>query len=98
MKVSFTRASRSSCDNAGVRLLMVEDDASLAAVLLRALVDEGYSVDVAARAVEAGTFAIGDYASRARSGAPDGTGSRCAVKPARSDCWPAPGVDCARRL
>ena len=35
-----------------MRLLMIEDDASLAAVLFRALVDEGYSVDVAARAVD----------------------------------------------
>ena len=35
-----------------MRLLLIEDDASLAAVLFRALVDEGYSVEMAARAVD----------------------------------------------
>ena len=35
-----------------MRLLLIEDDASLAAVLFRALVDEGYSVEIAARAVD----------------------------------------------
>lgn len=46
------RASRITCHNAEVRLLVIEDDASLAAVLVRALVDEGYTVEVASRAVD----------------------------------------------
>jgi DNA-binding response OmpR family regulator len=52
MKRRFIPASQFCCDNAPVRLLLIEDDASLAAVLLRALGDEGYSVDVAGRAVD----------------------------------------------
>ena len=51
-RTTFMGISRSSCDNALMRLLLIEDDESLAAVLFRALVDEGYSVEVAARAVD----------------------------------------------
>ncbi len=45
--------SRIECFNAPMRLLVVEDDPSLAQVLRRALVDDGYAVDVAAYAVDA---------------------------------------------
>ena len=38
---------------APMRLLVVEDDASLGQVLLRALADEGYAVDLCARALDA---------------------------------------------
>ena len=41
------------CHNGFVRLLVVEDDEALGAVLERALVDEGYAVDRCLRAVDA---------------------------------------------
>ena len=66
-----------------MRLLLIEDDASLAAVLFRGLVDEGYSVEIAARAVD------GRHLLRSSEydlvvldlGLPDGDGLGCVAKP-----------------
>ena len=44
-----------------MRLLLVEDEPRLAASLRRGLEEEGYTVDHAADAVEAGALAAGDY-------------------------------------
>ncbi len=45
MKTSFIPSSCSSCQTGAVRLLLVEDDASLGQVLVRGLVEEGHAVD-----------------------------------------------------
>ncbi len=45
MRVGFIRSSPDRCDNGPVRLLVVEDDRSLANVLVRALTEEGHAVD-----------------------------------------------------
>lgn len=53
MKIGFTLSSRRLCDDASVRLLVVEDDPSLVVVLRRALVEHGYAVDVASSVMDA---------------------------------------------
>lgn len=53
MKAVVTVGSSTSCDNVAVRMLVVEDDASLRDILRRALTDEGYAVDGVGRAVDA---------------------------------------------
>ncbi len=53
MKLTLrTPSAAATCENAGVRLLVVEDDPSLGQVLVRALRDDGYAVDLADRGVD----------------------------------------------
>jgi DNA-binding response OmpR family regulator len=45
VRVSFTSSSSGACDDEHVRVLLVEDDVSLGAVVQRGLVEEGHAVD-----------------------------------------------------
>jgi DNA-binding response OmpR family regulator len=79
LQVEFT-CSVTNC--VGMRLLVVEDDRALATVLRRALVDEGYAVDVAHRALVADEMvSINDYSLIVLDlGLPDGDGQDLCVK------------------
>lgn len=74
--MSFISSSCRSCHTGAVRLLLVEDDASLGQVLVRGLVEEGHAVDhvtTSARATEAA--AINEYDLVVLDlGLPDGDG------------------------
>jgi DNA-binding response OmpR family regulator len=74
--VSFITTSGSAWQTSPVRILVVEDDRALATVLRRALVDEGYAVDVAGRAALADELvAVNDYSLIVLDlGLPDGDG------------------------
>lgn len=65
-----------------MRLLVVEDDRSLATVLRRALLEEGYAVDVAHRATAADELvSINDYSLIVLDlGLPDGDGQELCVR------------------
>ena len=65
-----------SCDNGPVRLLVVEDDQSLAKVLVRGLTEEGHAVDHAATSAAAlDAPQVNHYALVVRDlGLPDGDG------------------------
>jgi DNA-binding response OmpR family regulator len=70
-------ASGGLCQDQVMRLLLVEDDRALATVLRRALVEEGYAVDVAqtARAADE-AVAVNDYSLVILDlGLPDGDGA-----------------------
>ncbi len=71
-----------------MRLLVVEDDRALATVLRRALVDEGYAVDVAGRASVADEMVdVNDYSLIVLDlGLPDGDGQELCVR------WRSRGV------
>lgn len=91
MKRLVTDRSRQPCDNAAVRLLVVEDDASLRGILQRALTDEGYAVDGVGRAVDARHMAqTNEYDLVLLDlGLPDGDGlSLC--RELRALCFAAP--------
>ncbi len=53
VKASFIASSPSSWDTGRVRLLVVEDDATLGAVLVRGLTEEGHAVDHASTVAQA---------------------------------------------
>ena len=62
-RTRFRVASSSICKTSLVRLLVVEDDRALAGVLKRALIDEGYAVDVAMSGAAADeAVSVNDYA------------------------------------
>jgi DNA-binding response OmpR family regulator len=65
-----------------MRLLVVEDDRALATVLRRALIEEGYAVDVAHRAVTADELvSVNDYSLIVLDlGLPDGDGQELCVR------------------
>ncbi len=65
-----------------MRLLVVEDDRALATVLRRALVEEGYAVDVAHRAVTADELvSVNDYSLIVLDlGLPDGDGQELCTR------------------
>jgi DNA-binding response OmpR family regulator len=85
---SFSSPSCGCCQNYPVRLLVVEDDRSLATVLRRALVEEGYAVDVAHRAGAADELVgVNDYSLIVLDlGLPDGDGQDLCLR------WRAAGI------
>lgn len=76
VKVTFIASSCSACDTGCVRLLVVEDDLSLAKVLVRGLSEEGHAVDrVATVAAASEAHAVNDYDLVVLDlGLPDGDG------------------------